>query len=489
VVVLRAIAFASLLAAVACGGGKPANGKTDSGSGSGAPDAGSDTSDGAHSGTRLKLVDWTFADGTTTWDAFYDSERRENCSIATWADGNIYCYPTNAASVVYTDAACSQAVGQIYNNTLCPTPPPGYVQHSLDDGCRTTPDHLYVRGSQVAVSTYYLADPTGACDGPYSDDGYDLYYALGAEVSPTALVKLSVTTGSASAGFAMQYVASSDGAQFPWDVEDGASAMACYPQVVDSDASTALCAPNSWQAQFDHDASCTQPELAMLKTCTGWQYTYYFAPNACPSAPPDFYEIGSADGTTPLYEYTGTCTQVTGNPAYGFYGVGAKVSLASFARAPDNTPTHRMELIHMTAPMGSVRLRDLPLFDDQLAAECYPTTMPDGTNRCVPFGATVTTYYTSSACSQTVDVVELYAGGSACGSPVVPKYAQKYVPTNTNECTYPYEVHPLASVYTGALYVNDGSCVKYTPSDEVIYGIGSAVDPTTFALATAVTEQ
>ena len=402
----RAIVASLLLAAVAaCSGSAPANSKVDSGSNTNGSDAGSDTSDGAHSGTRLKLVDWTFADGTTTWDGFYDEQRRENCGLGTWTDGNIYCYPSNWASVVYTDSACSAAVGQIYNNTQCPSPAPGYVLDYLDDGCRSTPNHLYVRGSAVSVNTYYVLDSTGACDGPYSDGGYDLYYALGAEVSLTDLVKLSLTTGSVSGGFAMQYVASSDGAQFPWTVDDASASLSCYPQLVDSDASAAVCAPNSWYAEFQHDAACTQPELAMQKTCSGWQYTYYVAPNACPATPPDFYEIGSAEGTTPLYEFTGTCTSETGNPAYGFYGVGAKLSLATFARAPDNTPTHRMELIHMTAPTGSVRLRDLPLYDNQLGAECSPSNMPDGTNRCVPSGGSVTTYYSDSGCSQSVDVV------------------------------------------------------------------------------------
>jgi hypothetical protein len=193
VVVSRAVTVGLLAACAACSA-KVASRVADAPGSNTPTDAGSATDDGAISGTRLKLIYWTFADGTTTWDAFYDEQRREDCSIGSWSGGSIYCYPNNWASVVYTNSTCSDAVGQWYSDPSCPSPAPGYVLDFTDDGCTSLPDHLYVRGAKQTVASYYFLDSTGACDGPYTDGGYDDYYALGAEVPTSELVGLTVTS-------------------------------------------------------------------------------------------------------------------------------------------------------------------------------------------------------------------------------------------------------------------------------------------------------
>jgi hypothetical protein len=488
--VISRLAITAVVAATlaACNASVPASGFLDAPSG-GPGDAGGND-DGAHSGTRLKLTHWTFADGTTTWNAFYDQQRREACQIAQWADGNLYCVPNNWASVVYADAACTQKLGQMFSDPSCPLPAAGYALDFADDGCSSSPNHLYVRGAPLPVpSTFYTLDSTGACSGN-SDDGTNTYYGVGAEVPISQLVQLTLGLGSGKGAFATEYATSSDGAQFPWAVRDHANNLSCQPAVITTDTSTATCAPTSWFAGYDHDAACTIPEMALPKTCAAFQYAQHVPPNSCASDPAVYYPVGASEASSPLFAWTGTsCGSATADATLSYFAVGSPLALAPFARSPDHVPSRRVQLIHMVPPDGSVRVRDPSLWDSQLDAECYPTDLPDGTNRCVPFGGNVSTYYSDPQCTQSIDVVELFGNGSGCAPPVVPKYAQKFVGSASNLCSYTYEVHPLTTVYTGALYFESSSCMAYTPSDEVIYTIGPALDPTTFALATSVTSQ
>jgi hypothetical protein len=74
-----------------------------------------DDNGGAQSGTRLKLMWQTFADGTRKIDYYaFDSQRGERCVInPTVGDGELACVPEGMQSA-YRDAACTQLVGFPY---------------------------------------------------------------------------------------------------------------------------------------------------------------------------------------------------------------------------------------------------------------------------------------------------------------------------------------------------------------------------------------
>lgn len=477
-----------LLALVACGGPSVTAGDAQPSDGT-TTDAGPDPNDGAHSGTRLKIVNWVFPDGTRQWDTFYDSQRKENCYLyGPWPDGNIYCTP-NGASVVYSDAGCTTRVAQVYRDPNCAQAPPMYALDWNYTPCTSTPSHLYVRGGKLTLTAYYFKGSDGTCGGPYTSTNED-YYSLSAEVTTTDLVKLSVGSPVGASRLNERFVTSSDGLQFPWTVHDSMLGDDCYTTYYGDGAPTASCAPSSsWYAAYAHDAACTVTELSINRTCGAPKYANTYPYNACPTDPEQYYTVGPALAGSPLYYPSGgMCYATTADPSQSYYGVAQPLTLATLTRTPDAVAGHRMQLVHMTTPDG-LRWRDYSIYDTQKAAECYPFTLPDGTTRCITWGNYSQQFFSNSTCTTPIDLVQLSTGPSSCGAPPVSKFASKYVPPPAGTCAYSYEVHIMGAQYTGPVYTNYGTCTRYLPTQTEFYALGAVVPLTDFASASTITDQ
>ncbi len=475
---------------VACSGSSPVTSDAKKSDGA-TSDAGPNTSDGARSGSRLKITYWAFADGTRAWNGFYDAQRKENCYLdGPWADGNTYCTPSASGSIVWSNSTCTNKMMMYYVDPTCPTPPTPYIL-DYNFGCTFQYSHLYMRGAQLATTQYYYQNPDGSCGGPYTASGYT-FYALGTEVVPaSALVQVTPGAPMGTGTITERFLTSSDGLQFPWSAHDATLGTDCYPSAYSSTAAT--CIPNASYAYDFHDSVCSVPESPVGKTCGTPQYLGYSSISQCPTDPPKYYTTGSpiVNGTNMYfqdYSNGGACTATTSDTTQNYYGLGQLLSLAVFTRAPDTLTGHRIQLIHETAPDG-VTMRDYTLYDQQLNAECYPIAMPDGTTRCLTFGASIATYYKDSGCTQAIDLASVSSGPASCGTPVVPTYGSKYIAPPAGSCGYTYEIHTLGSAYSGALYTNNGTCVAFTPFQQKMYNIGAVVDLTTFASATSVTDQ
>jgi hypothetical protein len=476
------------LVLAACGG--PSVSSTDAHVGDGAtPDSSPDLTDGAHSGTRLKITYWVFPDGTRQWNAFYDSQRKETCYIyPAWPDGNYYCTPSGA-NIVYTDAGCTAKVAQNYHDPNCAPTTPTYALDWSYTACSSGPSHLYLRGSQVTLAQYYDKGSDGTCYGPYTSTNYD-FYSLGAEVVPTDLVKLAIGGPMGSAQLGVRFMTSSDGLAFPWNIHDAMLGDDCYTSYAGDGATSARCAPSSSSyAAYSHDSACSTTELAVSKACGSPRYAVAYPYSACAAAPDVYYTVGSAVASTPLFTPSGgQCYAATADPTANYFGVGQQLDLAVLNRAPDTVAGHRMQLIHMTTPDG-LRWRDYPIYDSEKNAECTPFTLPDGTTRCVAWGGYSQTYYSNSTCTSPIDLVELQTGPSSCGPPPASKFASKYVPPPPGTCAYSYEVHEMGAVYAGAVYTNYGSCARYAPAQTTFYQLGQTVPLTDFASVTVVADQ
>ncbi|MGE5184432.1 MAG: hypothetical protein ACM31C_20320 [Acidobacteriota bacterium] len=478
---------------VACSGSLPAT--TDAKKSDGPTgDAGPDPNDGARSGTRLKITYWAFADGTRAWNQFYDAQRRENCYLSgPWTDGNYYCTPTQTSSIAWSDAGCTTKIAMVYNDPTCPQPAPPYALDYTSTACTFSYSHLYNRGSQLGISQYYYQNSDGTCGGPYSAPSYS-FYALGPEVVPAAsLVKLTIGSPTTSGTLGERFVTSADGLSFPWTTHDALLGADCYAAAYDASGTSAVCLPDAGYAGYNHDSACTVPELSVSKTCTAPHYAEYFPQTACPSDPPKYFTVGSQVASSPLYYASGTqCTATTADTSSNYFTTAQTIQLSSLARAPDALVGHRIQLIHDTTPEG-LRLRDYALYDSQLGGECYVIATPDGSSRCLTFGASISsgTFFKDAGCTQGIDLASVYIGPSACTAPPAPKYANKFVTPPPGSCTYSYEIHTVTGAYTAPVYVNNGSCVGYSQSaNEVkLYSVGPAMDPSAFSLATAVTDQ
>jgi len=453
------------------------------------PDTGPDVTDGARSGARLKLTYWAFADGTRSWNDFYDSQRKEECYInGPWSDGNYYCSP-GGATVYYTNATCTAKVGLVYTAS-CPEPAPAYLAEYGYTGCKYGPQHLYLRGAKVSATSYYYKNSDGTCGGPVTATGYD-FYSPGAEIPTSMLAKLTVNAPTGSGSLTQSFITSDDGLVFPWHVHDTSLGTDCNPEAYDETGASAVCVPMSaGYAYYLHDAACTVPLVEETKGCTPPQYAGYSPSNSCPSDPPKYFGMGSTVSASPIYYVSGTtCTSTTGSTTYDWYQTTGQVGVKTLTRAPDALASHRIQLIHETTGDG-LRVRDYTLYDQQQGVECYPTTLPDGTTRCYPYGTYVDSFYKDSLCTQSVDVAYVYTGAANCGPPVVPKVASKFITPPAGSCAYSYEIHTVGAPYAGSLYIKGAStCTLYTPTGAKYYTVGPVLDPTTFASATIVTDQ
>lgn len=451
-------------------------------------DAGVDPNEGARSGARLKLTWFDFTDGTRQWDSFYDAERKESCyPYPAWTDGRVYCTPDSNGSVVYADASCSQKIGQVYRDPSCSRPPPTYLLEWRYGACQSAPAHLYLRGAKITPAQYWIVNSDGTCGGPYATTSDD-FYAIGAEITPNNLVEITVGQPIGTGRITERFWQSADGMRLPYTLHDAMLNTDCYPQTFVEGGTSGLCIPSpAAYAGYFHDASCAQPELGLDRTCAAPAYAEYRPAGACASDPPHFAQVGNATASSPLYYWTGSsCAVTTAGTTTAYYTLGGDVAVAALQRAPDAAQSHRIQLVHYTST--DLRFRDYTLYDSLKGVSCYPTSLPDGTTVCLPYGGYISTYYRDAQCTQEVDLVEVYGGATGCVPPIPPKYARKYITPAPGSCQYNVELHAVSTPYAGPLYTNYGTCAPYTPTTSKLYSIGPAVSTSEFVGATVSTD-
>jgi hypothetical protein len=475
--------LAACIVVAACSPGDPQ--ALDAPRSSGGSDAGIDPNDGAVSGARLKLTWYQFTDGTRQWSGMYDAQNKELCSpyYPPWSDGNTYCTPDSGGEIVYTNAGCTTKALHYYVDSVCPQAPANYYLEYATVGCESRPAHMYLRGSPITTASYFYKNGNGTCGPANAAQTYDAFYGFGNQVPNTAFVQLTLGAPTGTGRLGVRYYESADGLRFPWILHDTMLDADCNASYY-SDASTAArCVPNdSGYAYYAHDAGCTQPELSLASTCTTPKFAYTFPATSCPGDSETYYTVGAQTTAPPLFEPIGASCAAQGTSSNTtYYALGGQVATAPLTYAADTGTAHRIQLIHYTTPEGT-RFRDpYTLYDSQMGTDCYPETLPDGTIRCVAYGGYIYSYFTSSACTTPIDIVEIYSGPSTCAAPVVPKYARKDVAPNPGTCTYGTEVHTITTPHPSAVYTGaPGSCSVYTPFEASLYNVGPVVELTDF---------
>lgn len=456
------------------------------------PDAGIDPNDGATSGTRLKLTWFQFSDGSRQFDGLYDSERKEFCSpyMGDWPDGNNYCVPTDYDPVVFSDSACTKPLADEYTGSTCATTPLQYALDTEYSACADNwlPQHLYVKGSAVGATTYYEKASDGTCF-QYDKSDYEQLYAVTGEIATTDLVRLVLGPATGSGAIEVRSWVSSDGATLPETLHDPNGGYDCSPEYYGAAATTALCAPDdSGWAYLDRDSTCTDPTMSYANGCTPPAYTFDYPETSCPIDLAAYFATGSALASPKLYESFGAdCSATDADDTQTYYATGGALALAQLQRTPDNDPSYRLQVIHYDATGGLVYRDQTYLYDSQEGVVCAPEALPDGTTRCVPdsdYQVTSGIYFSDSACKTKLDVVDIFTGPAACGAPMLPVYVRKYLANDG--CTESFELHQLAAKLTTLYYLGGTSgsaCTKYSSSEDLMYGIGSAVSTSDFLTA------
>ena len=485
---MRILALGLAMAA-ACGSVSD-NTKLDAKAADASGDGGTDSNDGAHSGTRLKLRSYLFPDGTKQWLDAYDTMLSIYCVAYPWADGNTYCSPYTMPSDRFSDAGCTTKIGYAYTpaNT-CSVP--SYIS---DFGCGGVLANLYAKGTPLAITTVYYKSGA-SCLSVTAPTTYS-FFSLGAAVPASQFVQLTTTAPMGTGAFPIKYLQSADGFQAPKAVHDTTNNFDCNTVTAGYGATTAGCAPGPANSGGQYsDAACSQAETFSITGCPAQPYAS--VPSMCAADLPMYSTPGATVAASPQYDWNYSvsppvCTAETAAVGETFYATGAPFTLGAFTRAPDTTSGLRMENIHDVN--GATRVREFTIYDTMLHSECFTQQLPDGSYECVPTSSgVVASFFTDAGCSAKVDLDFIPRGPSTCPAPPLSPFVIKDLPIATGQCEETLEVHQVGTAFSGTLYSGTpGNCVAFNPATSfpsfIVYQVGAVVPQTSLATATLQTD-
>jgi hypothetical protein len=428
-----------------------------------------DGRDGAVSGTRLKL---SFADfgGTLVLYQMRDAMRDELCYPNQWDDGNWYCTP-NSASIVFSDAACTNPMGQVYVDATCPSEIPDYFLEYANTACTYEPTRVYRRGAMLGTTTYYYLNSDGSCSAPSSNSNYR-HFALGADVPRADLVELTERTAPTSDRFAQVFLESADGARIPYIAHDATEDVHCYFNRI-GDGTHGKCQPyDAAYAGYFGDSACSQPKTQITAGCEAPDYIRYTPPYTCEEDyDVRFYNRGSQGGAL-YYDSGGTCMATTPDPSYTYYASTTEISTPLVPREPLAIAGRQVVPTYYTD--GASRFRDYSHVDTTHDnVPCYPTQTGEESFLCVPSQAYVSTYfYTDAACTTQLDLVEVYQAQDGCDPRPVPTIATR---SSSVACTTTYQFYEMGAEHTAPVYTNFGSCAEYSHPSSRLYRLGTPI--------------
>jgi hypothetical protein len=417
---------------------------------------------GQRSGTRLKLAYYDFS-GVRTIAEVYDAAREEVCEVRAWSDGNQYCTPTSVESVVYADAACTTRVGLISND---PCLAPKYLVEYDHSSCDTPIHHLYGRGNEVSITQYWYRSAEG-CTGPFPTS-QRLAFAVGTEVAATRLVRVTIGPYEGTDRLQQRFLTSSDGLRLlSTSHYDSHLEIPCN-LVSRAGDTQARCIPvRDAPISYFQDPGCSGAVAATQMQCP--PPALVAKADSCGGVS-KYFRLGSPIAASALYVGTPqTCRTSATSAGLRYFSVGQEVELAALRRIP-KAEGSRLHAIQLSA--HGEEFSDGALYDRDQKTECKPVKLSDGKAYCLPFGATLSTYYTDANCSAPVDVVAVHRNPGCAPTPI-PPYALKA--SHNPSCGNTHVSRPVTKPHVGLLYeFGFGHCVKHPVAENTVeYDVGS----------------
>ena len=426
------------------------------------------------SGTRLKAHYYDAGDGAVELIDWYDSALDMPCRFALDAAGSLRCMPYENATLLYTDAACTQPAVQHFGCGEVPSrvaeflPRPCIDSFSsvsvLDVGERIEGQTLYITDSAQCVvaqkipdAPVYEATPANPTDFAEADlVGYRIDERLGVGVAQTA-----------GGAFERAQIQSLERGT-PCFVQYGSGGNHCLPSGLSWDFGRYhpdMGCTEGGIAYGTQPAECGQPEVALVFTDVGTP--------ACPSFEAELFTV---DGPAPTaYDVAGTCTEAVEMEAYNFWRVGDPLP-------PDSAPLvselrlggGRVVATAYGNEAGELLTPLQGLLDTDRDVPCFRASTPQGW-RCLPADAADITsgdsiVWGDPAC-QGQELLRWYRG---CGQ--VPSVA--YVVSQGEACDAPLSAaRELGEPVRGPVYMQSGpDCVEYPAApEESFYPLGPAI--------------
>jgi hypothetical protein len=173
--------------------------------GPGSPEARADSGDGGScacsgspSGTRLKGLFISGADGLKAYDdtTFYDSQLGTNCRLTALSDGRFYCAPAappgngNYSGLLFSDSACTDILYFSANTDLLPRY--AYYTVSFSTAAGADLQRVFPVGQATTAPAHvYLWDFSNQSCDAYTSSVAGTWYETGTELQPSQFVTLS----------------------------------------------------------------------------------------------------------------------------------------------------------------------------------------------------------------------------------------------------------------------------------------------------------
>lgn len=440
-----------------------------------------DTSDGIKSGTRLK-VRWADFDGIKSFVSLFDTTRNEACMPRKFADGKTYCIPP-AANVVFLDASCTMPIG--FQPGSCLVPQTMYYVENDSLTCDNLPKKVYSRGAAISRTSYYNFSTRLGCVNTQVVNNGQLFAIT--EVPLTELVAMEEEPISAAPGRIQQrFLTSVDGARIFSSVYDTELEIEASLVQDASRGSARGVPPTTPIGDLFGDASCTQSRISSPRGCPLPKYARRNVPTCSFSGVvPQVFKVGvQANPSSIFTNSSGTCQMQTPSTTVNYYEVGTEsLTLGTFTRSPTTEGTGRFRKIYYSD--GTSKILDPSLFDTTRQTECAPTTLADGTMRCMPINTySVDNYFSDAACNTPLRLVEVKnAPAPGCTLPPLPKYT-----TAINTMTCERQVSALGQPIVGTVYtLISGVCQPAPLPNSTLYSL-NAVSLDDFSAATITNE-
>lgn len=443
---------------------------------------------GNRNGTRIRLRNFTTAEGFRRSAGFFDKQTGEPCNVRQLAqDGVRRCLPAGSAISHFADASCTQPVASY---TSCASKPKFAAETvPAPDGCSTAKTRIYNLGAEfgapsadggpAAVTLYTKSGASCVSTPPAANT---IYVATTTEAPPADFVAFHETRLPVGDALNAVYYDGDEGSRLFATFEDKAGATPCtFAPMSDG---TLRCAPSSLNvsALFDRysDGAC-KSELAFA-SCPASAKLARRTGLACPNVT-RFYELGANVPSDAGIFYKGAGSCITAPPIDGFAPreLGAEVLPSVFQdgtlgpwTAAGRLASRKIVIDGVAVPVATETFeRKVDIQDTAKNAPCAVQLASDGVYRCLP-DAALASYFTDATCTQRLAFTYV----SNCAS--APAYATYTGP----ECPGLVVVLAVTGKRAGtSVYVKGTSTCSVADlgANVELWDVGAVIAPSEFA--------
>lgn len=434
------------------------------------------------SGSRIKALRWSTADGVAGPEVIRDATLGTDCWWTLTGQDRYHCLPRDRVfyyPVRFADPQCEQLV-YTHTRLVCREPPRYLITPATAATCPNSV-RLFKRGAQRPERRYHFRHSSNqacATTAPITLGTNEELYDFGEELPLGDFVAGKLRMGAARGKLAPLFVDGEDGSSFNLGFRDMAGQFNCDITTGADGAQRCLPWQNGWASDAFSDSACTQPAGHGVKSSCAPEHTYLWKTQgmACGSRTSVFRATEKL--AVGYQKFATSCDPGTAAPYMDYFGLGEEVEAANLVAAPESVASGKGRLRAKTLANPAGSQPSFWIWDSKLEVNCRALLATDGTYRCVPqYLAADLNLYADDQCSKRVALV----GGSGCER----KFAFRRVP---DTCPERLQIFALTDeVHQGPVFVLSGDARCAMAVVQPLYGeeasyraLGEEVPPEDF---------